>query len=112
MSESSDQLSSPNSDCNSQMGHRSGSSSGGIIGYNNNTLTTLSLSIHQHQQNTGTSSTSPRYNQEQINCVNNPVVDITSSSIGASGTTNFSPEQIACMCEALSQSQDIEKLTR
>ncbi|XP_057324014.1 homeobox protein SIX2-like isoform X2 [Microplitis mediator] len=81
MSESSDQLSSPSSDCNSQMGHRSTGSS--HTGYNN-IMSGLSLSLHQQQGNSSVSNNS----------------------------TNFTSEQISCMCEALSQSQDIEKLTR
>lgn len=111
MSESSDQLSSPSSDCNSQMGHRSVGSS--HTGYNN-IMSGLSLSLHQQQGN-GISSSS-RYTQEQPNCTNS--VDVSTSNINvgnlsvSNNSTNFTSEQISCMCEALSQSQDIEKLTR
>ncbi|XP_057324013.1 homeobox protein SIX2-like isoform X1 [Microplitis mediator] len=111
MSESSDQLSSPSSDCNSQMGHRSTGSS--HTGYNN-IMSGLSLSLHQQQGN-GISPSS-RYTQEQSNCTNS--VDVSTSNINvgnssvSNNSTNFTSEQISCMCEALSQSQDIEKLTR
>ncbi|XP_011310988.1 homeobox protein SIX4 isoform X1 [Fopius arisanus] len=102
MSESSDQLSSPNSECNSQMGHRSGYV---------NTIQGLSLNLHQHQQNSGvTTGNSPRYGQEQSACNS---LNISNMGLNVTGSTaDFTPEQISCMCEALSQSHDIEKLTR
>ncbi|XP_063994840.1 homeobox protein SIX2 [Diachasmimorpha longicaudata] len=102
MSESSDQLSSPNSECNSQMGHRN---SGGYV----NAIQGLSLNLHQ-QNSDVTTGNSPRYGQEQSAC--NPV-NISNIGFNVTGSTaNFTPEQISCMCEALSQSHDIEKLTR
>ncbi|XP_012282157.1 homeobox protein SIX2 [Orussus abietinus] len=114
MSESSDQLSSPSSECNSQMGavHRN---VGSARSYNGTAMTGLPLNHHSHPQNlTPTSSGSPRYPQDLPTCSASSV----SSNVGSVGSlpldgtsTNFTPEQISCMCEALSQSQDIEKLT-
>ncbi|KAL6266817.1 hypothetical protein P5V15_003647 [Pogonomyrmex californicus] len=111
MSDSSDQLSSPNSDCNSQMGvvHRNATAQ------YSNTSSMSSLGIAHHPQNlTPTSNGSPQYSQELSTCssasVNTNIGNI--SSLSLSSTSNFTPEQISCMCEALSQSQDIEKLSR
>ncbi|XP_078048759.1 homeobox protein six4 [Augochlora pura] len=113
MSDSLDQLSSPNSDCNSQMGavHRNPSADQ----YNNSSsMQGLSLAHHSHPQNlTSASNGSPQYPQELSSCnnANGNVGNIGGLSLGTS-TSNFTPEQISCMCEALSQSKDIEKLTR
>ncbi|XP_015599677.1 homeobox protein SIX2 [Cephus cinctus] len=115
MSDSSDQLSSLSSDCNSQMGavHRNVGSPGP---YNGSPMTSLPLNHHPHTQNlTPTSTGSPQYRQELNSCnptsVSQNIGNLTGLSLGAS-SSNFTPEQISCMCEALSQSQDIEKLTR
>lgn len=110
MSDSSDQLSSSNSDCNSQMGvvHRNATAQ-----YGN--ATSMSGLTHHPQNLTPTSNSSPQYPQELSTCssasLSTNIANISSFSL--SGTTsNFTPEQISCMCEALSQSQDIEKLSR
>ncbi|XP_020292877.1 homeobox protein SIX2-like [Pseudomyrmex gracilis] len=111
MSDSSDQLSSPNSDCNSQMGvvHRNTAAQYG-------SATSISgLALAHHSQNlTPTSNGSPQYPQELSACssVTTNISNIGGLSLGSSTASNFTPEQIACMCEALSQSQDIEKLSR
>ncbi|XP_071582749.1 uncharacterized protein Six4 [Temnothorax nylanderi] len=112
MSDSSDQLSSPNSDCNSQMGvvHRNATAQ------YSNTSSMSSLGLTHHPQNlTPTSNGSPQYSQELSSCnsvsVNTNIGNIGGLSLNSS-TNNFTPEQISCMCEALSQSQDIEKLSR
>ncbi|XP_012055700.1 PREDICTED: homeobox protein six1 [Atta cephalotes] len=109
MSDSSDQLSSPNSDCNSQMGvvHRNATAQ------YSNTSSMSGLGLTHHPQNlTPTSNGSPQYSQE-ISCnsasVNTNISNISNLPLSSS---NFTPEQISCMCEALSQSQDIEKLSR
>ncbi|XP_053987039.1 homeobox protein six1a-like [Hylaeus anthracinus] len=114
MSDCSDQLSSPNSDCNSQMGavHRNAS----VGQYNSSSMPGLSLTHHSHPQNlTPTSNGSPQYPQELTTCsssnASTNIGNIGGLSLG-SASSNFTPEQISCMCEALSQSQDIEKLTR
>ncbi|XP_076635845.1 homeobox protein six4 [Colletes latitarsis] len=114
MSDCSDQLSSPNSDCNSQMGavHRNAAAGQ----YNGSSMPGLSLSHHSHPQNlTPTSNGSPQYPQELTTCsssnASGNIGNIGALSLG-SASSNFTPEQISCMCEALSQSQDIEKLTR
>ncbi|CAL1688282.1 unnamed protein product [Lasius platythorax] len=112
MSDSSDQLSSPNSDCNSQMGvvHRNAAAQYG------NATSMSGLGLTHHPQNlTPTSNGSPQYSQELSTCSSASVsTNITNiGGLSLSGTTsNFTPEQISCMCEALSQSQDIEKLSR
>ncbi|KAG5326778.1 SIX1B protein, partial [Pseudoatta argentina] len=110
MSDSSDQLSSPNSDCNSQMGvvHRNATAQ------YSNTSSMSGLGLTHHPQNlTPTSNGSPQYSQEISTCnsasVNTNISNISSLPLSSS---NFTPEQISCMCEALSQSQDIEKLSR
>ncbi|KYN08929.1 PREDICTED: homeobox protein SIX2-like [Trachymyrmex cornetzi] len=110
MSDSSDQLSSPNSDCNSQMGvvHRNATAQ------YSNTSSMSGLGLAHHPQNlTPTSNGSPQYSQEISTCnsasVNTNISNISSIPLSSS---NFTPEQISCMCEALSQSQDIEKLSR
>ncbi|KYM95975.1 PREDICTED: homeobox protein six1 [Cyphomyrmex costatus] len=115
MSDSSDQLSSPNSDCNSQIGvvHRNATTQ------YSNTSSMSGLGLTHHSQNlTPTSNGSPQYSQEistcnsasvlNINALNTNIKNISSLPISSS---NFTPEQISCMCEALSQSQDIEKLS-
>ncbi|KYQ55237.1 Homeobox protein SIX4 [Trachymyrmex zeteki] len=109
MSDSSDQLSSPNSDCNSQMGvvHRNATAQ------YSNTSSMSGLGLTHHPQNlTPTSNGSPQYSQEISTCnsasVNTNIGNISSLPLSSS---NFTPEQISCMCEALSQSQDIEKLS-
>ncbi|XP_076178072.1 homeobox protein six4 [Ptiloglossa arizonensis] len=114
MSDCSDQLSSPNSECNSQMGtvHRNAPAGQ----YNSSSMPGLSLSHHSHPQNlTPTSNGSPQYPQELTTCsssnASTNIGNIGGLSLG-NKTSNFTPEQISCMCEALSQSQDIEKLTR
>ncbi|CAK9805578.1 Homeobox protein SIX4 [Anthophora quadrimaculata] len=114
MPDSSDQLSSPNSECNSQMGgiHRNASTGQ----FNDTPMSGLALTHHSHSQNlTPASNGSPQYPQELTTCSSAN----TASNIGNIGglplgntTSNFTPEQISCMCEALSQSRDIEKLTR
>lgn len=110
MSDSSDQLSSPNSDCNSQMGvvHRNATAQ------YSNASSMSGLGLTHHPQNlTPTSNGSPQYSQEISTCnsasVNTNISNISSLPLSSS---NFTPEQISCMCEALSQSQDIEKLSR
>ncbi|XP_015178319.1 PREDICTED: homeobox protein six1-like [Polistes dominula] len=118
MSDSSDQLSPPtSSDCNSQMG--SGVHRNTVTGqYINSSLSALSLGHHPQAQNlTPTSSDgSPQYPQELSTCNSTTNVstigNIGGLSVGTTTITNFTPEQISCMCEALSQSQDIDKLAR
>ncbi|XP_035718275.1 homeobox protein SIX2-like [Vespa mandarinia] len=114
MSDSSDQLSPPNSDCNSQMGGLHRNTAAGQ--YSNSSMSALTLSHHAQPQNlTPTSDGSPQYPQELSTCSSSNVSTNIGNIGGLSlGTTisNFTPEQISCMCEALSQSQDIEKLTR
>ncbi|XP_076245179.1 homeobox protein six4 [Calliopsis andreniformis] len=108
MSDSSDQLSSPNSDCNSQMGavHRNASAGQ----YNNSSLTGLPLTHHSHPQSlTPTSNGSPQYPQQ---LTNTPAIGSGGELSLGTVTSNFTPDQISCMCEALLQSQDIEKLAR
>ncbi|KZC10909.1 PREDICTED: homeobox protein SIX2 [Dufourea novaeangliae] len=118
MSDSSDQLSSPNSDCNSQMGavHRNASAGQ----YDNSSMPGLSLTHHAHPQNlTSASNGSPQYHQELTGCSTGSgnvgnignIGNIGGLSLGTS-IGNYTPDQISCMCETLSQSQDIEKLTR
>ncbi|XP_029674966.1 homeobox protein SIX2-like isoform X2 [Formica exsecta] len=127
MSDSSEQLSSPNSDCNSQMGvvHRNATAQYG------NATSMSGLGLTHHPQNlTPTSNGSPSWRapadtdpQELSTCssasVSTNITNISSLSFSSttslslsSTTSNFTPEQISCMCEALSQSQDIEKLSR
>lgn len=82
----------------------------------NSSMTGLPLAHHSHPQNlTSASNGSPQYPQELPGCnaANGPanVGNIAGLSLGTSAS-NFTPEQISCMCEALSQNQDIEKLTR
>lgn len=115
MPDSSDPLSSPNSECNSQMGgmHRNASTGQ----FSDSTMTGLALTHHHsHSQNlTPASNGSPQYPQELGSCSSANAATAIGNIGGLSlGTTsgNFTPEQISCMCEALSQSQDIEKLTR
>jgi hypothetical protein len=109
MSDSSDQLSSPNSDCNSQMGvvHRIASTP-----YVN--ATSMSGLTHHPQNLTPTSNGSPQYSQE-LSTYSSASVSTNIGNIGglslSGSSSNFTPEQIACMCEALSQSQDIDKLS-
>ncbi|XP_076279705.1 homeobox protein six4 isoform X2 [Lasioglossum baleicum] len=114
MSDSSDQLSPPNSDCNSQMGavHRNPSAGQ----YNTTSMQGISLAHHSHPQNlTSASNGSPQYPQELASCNNangnGNAGNIAGLALGTS-TTNFTPDQISCMCESLSQRRDIEKLTR
>lgn len=113
MSDSSDQLSSPNSECNSQMGvvHRNASAAQ----YGNAAaISTLGL-VHHPQNLTPTSNGSPQYPQELSSCssasASTNIGNLGGLSLGGT-SSNFTPEQISCMCEALSQSQDIEKLSR
>lgn len=115
MSDSSEQLSSPNSDCNSQMGavHRNASAGQ----YNNNSsMPGLPLTHHSHPQNlTASSNGSPQYPQELIRCSSSNASANIGNVVGLSlesTSSDFTPEHISCMCEALSQSQDIENLTR
>ncbi|EZA58435.1 hypothetical protein DMN91_007805 [Ooceraea biroi] len=109
MSESSEQLSSPNSDCNSKMGvvHRNTSAQ-----YGNAT----SISGLGHPQNlTPTSNGSPQYSQELLSTCSSASLSTNVSNLGdfsLGSTSNFTPQQISCMCEVLSQSQEIEKLSR
>lgn len=113
MSDSSDQLSSPNSDCNSQIGgvHRTVTSQYG----NASSITGLGLTHHHPQNLTPTSNGSPQYPQELSTCstasVGANIANIGGLSVGGT-TNNFNSEQIACMCEALSQRQDIDNLSR
>lgn len=113
MPDSSDHLSSPNSDCNSQIG---GMHQNATSGQYDSSIPGLPLSHHSHSQNlTPASNESPRYPQELTTCgstnSSTNIGNIAGLSLGTT-SSNFTPEQISCMCEALSQSQDIEKLTR
>lgn len=122
MSDSSDQLSSPNSECNSQMGsvHRGSATNTGVAvsvgtSYNGSSaMTGLPLHHHPHphpQTLTPNANGSPQYPQELSSCGSNSI-NGTSGIVLNNNTNNFTPEQISCMCEALSQSQDIDRLTR
>lgn len=114
MSDSSDQLSSSNSDCNSQIGgvHRNASTA-----QYGNATSMSDLGLTHHPQNlTPTSNGSPQYPQELSACstvsLSGNIANIGGITLGGAAASNFTPEQISCMCEALSQSQDIEKLSR
>ncbi|XP_012534497.1 homeobox protein six1 [Monomorium pharaonis] len=114
MSDSSDQLSSPNSDCNSQMGvvHRNAAATAQY----SSTSSMSNLGLTHHSQNlTPTSNSSPQYSQELSTCnpasVNTNIGNLSGLS-SLSSSNDFTPEQINCMCEALSQSQDIDNLSR
>ncbi|XP_066586496.1 homeobox protein SIX2 isoform X2 [Prorops nasuta] len=105
MSDCSEQLSSPSSDCNSQVLQRETSQ-----------FSNLSLNHHTHPPNvTPTSNGSPLYSQELLSCNSSSVpgnlFNLSGISISTSAS-NFTPEQISCICETLCQRQDIEKLSR
>ncbi|XP_043461386.1 homeobox protein SIX6-like [Leptopilina heterotoma] len=110
MSDCSEQLSSPNSDCNSQMGmvHRSLCSIGP---YSNSAMT-----HHSHSQNLNPSSNgSPRYPQELCNAVSLTTNLANSGSIALGGNSNgssFSEEQIICLCKSMVQKKDMANLER
>ncbi|XP_012264792.1 homeobox protein SIX2 [Athalia rosae] len=145
MSDSSDQLSSPSSECNSQsMGsvHRGIVSTVQVSGINNNpsynngssAMTGLPLHHHHHHHNpqnltscnaNAAAPGSPQYSPELSSCTSNSnnlqiqngsaAAAVAAAAVGLTipnNANNFTPEQISCMCEALSQSQDIDRLTR
>lgn len=109
MSDSSEQSSSPNSDCNSQMGmvHRSLSTIGT---YCNSAMTGLTIT-HHSQNLTPTSTGSPRYPQELCNAVTN-LANSGSISLGANNNGTFSEEQIICLCKSMVQKKDMANLER
>ncbi|XP_068974512.1 homeobox protein SIX6-like [Bombus flavifrons] len=115
MPDSSDQLSSPNSECNSQIGgmHRTNASTGQ---FDDSSMPGLALTHHSHSQNLTTASNgSLQYPQELTTCssanTSTNIGNIGGLSLGITAS-NYTPDQISCMCKALSQRQDIEKLTR
>lgn len=113
MSDCSEQLSSPNSDCNSQMGmvHRSLSSIGP---YGNSAMTGLTIT-HHSQNLTPSSNGSPRYPQELCNAVSLTTNLSNSGSIALGGNSNgssFSEEQIICLCKSMVQKKDMANLER
>ena len=122
MSDGSDQLSSSaSSECNGGDRHmvavnrNVGSTTSGTTDYNNGSISGLSIGHHQHPQNhTSTSNGSPRYIQQSTSCANPGSIggNVISGQMSLGSADDFTPEQIACMCEALYQRQDIEKLTR
>ncbi|CAL7946667.1 unnamed protein product [Xylocopa violacea] len=136
MPDSSDQLSSPSTDCQtSQIGgmHRQ---------FDDSSMPGLALTPHHHHPHSQTltpaANGSLRYPPELNSCAsttnnnsssgnnnnnnnnnnssgnnnnnNNNIGSIGGPSVGIS--SNYTPDQISCMCKALSQRQDIEKLTR
>ncbi|XP_046738301.1 homeobox protein six1-like [Diprion similis] len=119
MSDSSDHLSSPSSECNNQMGsvHRGivGSSVGSSSYNGSSAMTGLPLHHHPHPhpQTMTPTNGSPQYPQELLSCGASSNVNGSATGLAVpSNANNFSPEQISCMCEALSQSHDIDSLTR
>ncbi|XP_076750906.1 homeobox protein six4 [Xylocopa sonorina] len=135
MPDTSDQLSSPSSECNTtRIGgmHRNASTSH----FDDSSMPGLALTHphhhhhhhHHHQHHPHSQTLTPaangtslhqQYPQELNSCAsannNNNNGNISgglSLGIGSSGSSNYTPDQISCMCKALSQRQDIEKLTR
>lgn len=120
MSDSSDQsTSSPSSisDSNaSQMGtsHKNVNSATSY----NGSMSNNSLAHYTHPQNSTSSSnhSSPQYRHEILSCASNNNIFSGIGNLGEivnnSSNNVYTSEQISCMCEALSQSKDIDKLAR
>lgn len=116
MPDSSDQLSSPNSECNSQIGVMHRNTSTGQ--FDDSSMPGLALTHQTHSQNLTSASNgggSLQYPQELTTCssanTSTNIGNIGGLSLGITAS-NYTPDQISCMCKALSQRQDIEKLTR
>ncbi|KAG9437715.1 homeobox protein SIX6 [Apis mellifera carnica] len=116
MPDSSDQLSSPNSECNSQIGVMHRNTSAGQ--FDDSSMPGLALTHQTHSQNLTSASNgggSLQYPQELTTCssanTSTNIGNIGGLSLGITAS-NYTPDQISCMCKALSQRQDIEKLTR
>ncbi|XP_017876057.1 homeobox protein SIX2-like [Ceratina calcarata] len=112
MPDSSNQLSSPGSECSSQMGGMHRNASAGQ--YEDSSMPGLALT-HHSQTLTPASNGSLQYPQELTTCTSanssTSVGNVAAMSLGIT-VNNYTPDQISCMCKALLQRQDIEKLTR
>ena len=112
MSDCSDQLSSPNSDCNSQMGmvHRN---LGSIGQFGVSPMSGLTTSHHPQSQNlTPTSNGSSRYSQE-FNSLSTNLANLGPITLGGnSNSSNFTEEQISCLCKSMIQKKDMANLER